>query len=161
MTTFCQVIEVIEPIYVIETKESDCQIIVQELGGLQVVEVGISGPQGPPGPAGVSDLELIPFSYGDASPRIVLNLLSNQTVLQVNCNITEPFNGAGASFALGTFAQPDVLVAPAQIDLGIPTEFEINPNVLLTAPIDIVLTLVPGAGATQGAGWFVIERVSS
>lgn len=139
---------------------------VQRIAYLAPVLLGTPVPPPAPAPqpstgsnAGVSSTP-INFSFGDASPRIVLPVLSNQLVMQVNTNITEPFNAAGASFSLGTFAQPDLLVSPQQIDLSIPTEFEVNPNVLLTAPTDIVLTLIPGAGATQGAGWFVIERVS-
>lgn len=139
----------------------------QRIAFLHPVQIGTPVPPPAPGPlpspgsnAGNSS-QPINFSHGDASPRIALSLLTNQTVLQVNINVVEPFNGAGASFSLGTFAQPDLLVAPTQIDLGIPTEFDINPNVLLTAPTDIVLTVIAGIGATQGSGWLVIERVAS
>ncbi len=139
----------------------------QRVAYLHPVQIGTPVPPPVPGPApspgsnAGNSSQPIAFAFGDASPRAVLALLSNQTVLQVNLNITEPFNGAGPSFQLGTFAQPDLLVSSQQVDLALPTEFEINPNVRLIAPTDIVLTLNPGTSATQGAGWFVIERVTS
>jgi hypothetical protein len=139
----------------------------QRIAYLHQVQTGTALPPPLPAPAPGAgsnaglDSAPLAFAFGDASPRNMLPVLANQTVLQVNINITTPFNGAGASFSLGTFAQPELLVSPQNVDLGIPTEFEVNPNVLLTAPTDIVLTLNAGAGATQGAGWLVIQRVGS
>lgn len=139
---------------------------VQRTAYLQPVLTGTPVPPAPaPSQTTGSDSGLnsqpIAFAFGDASPRSVLALLTTQTVLQVNANIVSPFNGVGATLSLGTFAQPSLLVAPAHVDLGIPAEFEVNPNARLIGPIDIVLTITPGAGATQGDGWIVIERVKS
>lgn len=104
-------------------------------------------------------LNSINFAYGDAN-RIIIPALTTKIVLAVNINITTPFNGAGASLSIGTLASPALLVAPTQLDLSVATEFEINPNVKFTTPTDIYLTITPGAGATQGVGWIVVEAAT-
>lgn len=116
---------------------------------------GDKGDAGDPSPG----LATINFAYGDAN-RIIIPALTSKIVLAFNINITTPFNGAGASLSIGTLASPALLVAQAQLDLSVATEFEINPNVKFTTPTDIYLTINPGAGATQGAGWIVVEAAT-
>lgn len=123
----------------------------------QTVQVVTVGFQGPAGGGGGVDTTPVPvnFAFGDASPRVILPGLAGKIVLAVNINIATPFNGAGASLSVGTLASPELLVAPTQLDLSVATEFEIDPNVSFPTATDIYLTLSPGAGATQGAGWLV------
>lgn len=122
----------------------------------------LRGPKGEPGPAGPLYLAAPPigFSFGDASPRALPAADLAKLVLAVSVNIVTPFDGAAPSLRLGTAAQPELLVAAAQIDLATATEFEFSPNLVLAAAQGLVLTLTPGAGATQGAGWIVIEQIS-
>lgn len=122
----------------------------------------LRGPKGEPGPAGPLNLAAPPigFSFGDASPRALPAADLAKLVLAVSVNIVTPFDGAAPSLRLGTAAQPELLVAAAQIDLATATEFEFSPNLVLAAAQGLVLTLTPGAGATQGAGWIVIEQIS-
>lgn len=122
---------------------------------LEVIE------QGPPGPQGLDGSAIAPinFAYGDAN-RIIIPASTNKIVLVVNINITTPFNGVGASLSIGTLASPALLVAPTQLDLSVATEFEIAPNMKLITPTDVYLSITPGAGATQGAGWIVISTAT-
>ena len=114
-------------------------------------EQGASGSTSPP----------TPFAFGDASPRTLFTTVAASLVLAVSVNITAPFNGAAPSLRIGTAGQSELLVAAAQLDLSVATEFEFSPNVVLGSAQGVVLTLVPGAGATQGAGWIVIEQIPS
>jgi len=117
---------------------------------------GLAGPAGPAGPTGVAGLKY--FAYGDASPAFIHLVTAPVIVLQVNLVISTPFNGAGASLKLGTAAQPQLLASPTQIDTSFVAEYETNPNI--TATSNILLTITPGAGCTQGAGWIVIETAT-
>lgn len=131
-------------------------VVVQE--AVQVLTVGMQGPAGPTGLSGSLAAPPIAFGFGDASPRSVATVTSAVLVLSVRVNVRLAFNGVAPSFRLGSAAQPELLVAATQLDLGTATEFEINPNATLAAGAEIVLTLAPGAGGTQGAGWIVIEQ---
>lgn len=119
------------------------------------------GDRGEPGANGASGSTSppTPFAFGDASPRTLFTTVASSLVLAVSVNITTPFNGAAPSMRIGTAAQPELLLAAAQIDLTVATEFEVNPNLVLGAGQGVLITLVPGAGATQGAGWIVIEQI--
>ena len=131
-------------------------VVVQE--SVQVTTVGMQGSAGPTGLAGNLAAPPIAFAFGDASPRNVLTLTGAIRVLSVRVNVSLAFNGLAASFKLGTAAQPELLVASAQVDLGTATEFEVNPKAALAAGEPIVLTLAPGVGGNQGVGWIVIEQ---
>jgi len=124
----------------------------------EVLEVAVQGPAGPPGASG-SVSPPISFAFGDASPRVLFTTTLASLVLSVSVNITVPFNGAAPSLRIGTATQPELLLAATQLDLTISTEFEVNPNLALDATQPVILTLVPGAGSTQGSGWIVFERI--
>lgn len=125
---------------------------------LEVLEVGIQGPAGPPGAPGVASPP-IAFAFGDASPRTLFTTTASSLVMGVSVNVTTPFNGAAPSLRIGTTAQPELLLAATQLDLTVATEFEVNPNLILSAAQAVVMTLVPGAGCTQGSGWIVFEQI--
>lgn len=125
---------------------------------IQVLEIGIQGPAGPAGPSG-SASPPIAFAFGDASPRTLFTTALASLVLGVSVNVTIPFNGAAPSLRIGTAAQPELLLAATQLDLAVATEFEVNPNLIMSAAQAVVMTLVPGAGSTQGSGWIVFEQV--
>lgn len=105
-----------------------------------------------------SNIELKPFnfSYGDAS-SIAFNVPANAIVLKVSVNISVPFNGAGASFTVGTAANNSLLIASSQIDVKIAAKFDIDPNELIATSTNIYTFITAGAGATQGSGWVTLE----
>lgn len=124
-------------------------------GALELLEIAVQGPPGPPGLASPP----IAFSFGDASPRPLFTTTASSLVLSVRVNITTPFNGAGPTLRIGKAGQPELLLAAAQLDLSVATEFEINPNCILASGQRVLVALAPGIGATQGAGWIVIEQI--
>jgi hypothetical protein len=136
--------------------EPSVLVVVDER--VQVVTAGLQGPQGP---AGTADVSPINFSFGDPAQRVVLTTTTNQVISAVSVFVATAFDGAASTFALGTAAQPELLVAAQRVDLGIATEFEVDPNVVLPANSDIVLTLGVGFGVTRGAGWITVHRTNS
>lgn len=115
--------------------------------------------RGPAGPAGSLASPPIPFAFGDASPRTVLIVPSPTLILSVRVKISTAFNGTAPSFKLGTASQPESLMSPAMLDLATIAEYESNPQLTLSVAENVFLTLLPGAGCTQGAGWVVFEQI--
>lgn len=126
--------------------------------GVTVVSVGTQGPVGATGPSG-SSAPPVNFSFGDASPMVVSSGQPAQMILQITVNVVTAFNGLGASLSIGTLASPSLYVDSAQLDLAVESEFEINVGKSIAAATDIVATITPGAGATTGYGWILIDRV--
>lgn len=121
--------------------------------------VSTPGVQGPPGPAGVSGRVVVPFAYGDATPQPVFTAPAAGTDMRVSIVIDTPFNGAGAALQVGTAAQPGALMPAAYNDPATAATYEAAPNATLASGEAIVLTITPGAGATQGAGRVVFDAI--
>ena len=117
------------------------------------------GTQGPAGAfvAAQSPLVAVPFSFGDASPAVVLSISAAQYIAAASIVINVPFNGAGAALSLGIVGAPQLLIAAAQVDPASAYEYETNPNVSVGS--NIILTITPGAGATQGSGVVLLEKI--
>lgn len=124
----------------------------------ELLEVAQQGPPGPPGASGIASAPLF-FAFGDASPRTLFTMPAAMLVLGVSIAVTTPFNGAPPSLQIGIAGQPDLLVAPAQVDLSIAASFALTPDVVVAASQPVILTLSPGAGVTQGAGRIVFEQI--
>lgn len=120
---------------------------------------GLTGPQGPAGPSGTGVLPAIEFAYGDATPTILLTLPTEGSyeIMLCSLQIEEPFNGSGASITLGVAEDPDLLMRSDQNDPTQAITYETTPRVELPGGTNIILTIVPGAGATQGRGEFVLQ----
>lgn len=136
------------------------QAVVRDTDTIALTTPGVQGPKGDPGlsPAGL--LPPINFAFGDATPATVAVLASASEVMAVQLQIEEAFDGAGASIAFGTAAEPELLLATWQSD---PSDgggiFEVSPRVALPANTPLVLTIAPGAGATRGRGQIVLSAV--
>lgn len=133
--------------------------VVQVTPTMQPVTVVTAAQQGPAGPPGQSSgaVAKIAFAYGDASPNPVIELAAGTTVFAVLIAIQTPFNGVGASLQLGDAAQSDRLLAASQCDPSQRAEYESSPGYTYTSPTEILLTINPGAGCTQGAGYLFLE----
>ena len=89
---------------------------------LEIVTAGPQGPRGVDGADGAAGANgdgqypVSEFAFGDASPAIVLTLnpASAAEVALVQLEIEEAFDGAGASIAVGTVADPDGLMRADQ-----------------------------------------------
>jgi hypothetical protein len=128
----------------------------------ELVQVTSAGPQGIQGVAGLSPAGMFPainFAFGDATPTAVLTLGQTSEITGVSLQIEQGFNGTGAQIKLGTTAAPGLLLDAWQSDPSVPMTFEASPRVELAAGTQIILTIVPGSGASQGRGQFVITAV--
>lgn len=105
----------------------------------------------------VGIIPLIDFSYGDASPVVVHTVADAAEVIAVSLQIEQAFNGAGAAISLGTAASPGLLFSSAMNNPAVVGVFEFSPREEIPVGTDIILTITPGAGASQGAGQIFIQ----
>lgn len=134
------------------TLEQDTHVIstVAEIAVVTVGEAGPAGPAGPPGSA--AGTYQATFAYGDASPAIVATVPAGKVVYEVEIAIVTPFDGAGAALSVGDAGLPDRLMTLIEND---PTQRGSNttaPAYQYASDTDILLTITPGAGASQGNG---------
>lgn len=146
------------------TEDVQVQAVVEEIrvevyedGAVEVVEVGLQGPAGAPGLDAGGNLPPIPFSYGDASPVPVYVPAVPSLVVSAAIHVRTPFNGFGAALELGIDEQPGLLMPAAYNDPATSGEYENTPDVTLSAGQQVLLTVTPGAGATQGAGVIILR----
>ncbi len=99
----------------------------------------------------------IPFAYGDASPATLSTVPAGTTIFTAIIVMQVPFNGVGSALRLGDPAQSDRLFPAAQNDPTRSAEYETNPGYTYLAATPILLTITPGAGCTQGAGFILLE----
>lgn len=127
----------------------------------QPLKVASPGPQGQRGLPGVSGDGAYPafgFAFGDASPAVVLVLGNDdQEITSVSLQVEEAFDGVGAAIALGVAGQPSLLMTAGDNDPGTEATYEVNPRIELAGGTQLVLTITPGSGASQGRGQFVIQ----
>lgn len=130
------------------------------------IVVSTPGMQGVPGPAGASGSAgsdpgrvVVPFAYGDATPQPVFTAPAAGTDLLVRLVVDTPFNGAGATLQLGTTSNPGLLMPANYNDPTTAATYEAAPDATLASGEQIVLTITPGAGATQGAGRIIFDSI--
>lgn len=100
---------------------------------------------------------VIPFAFGDATPADIYIPHEAGVLTLVRVQVTTPFDGVGAEIQIGTAADPDAFVGAADVDLAVPASWEVLPDANVAAGEPITLTLIPGAGATAGAGRILID----
>lgn len=104
-----------------------------------------------------SALIKIPFSYGDASPKVICAIAAGTTIFTAQVVIATPFNGIGSALTLGDAASGDRLVSASQNDPTYRAEYETNPGYTYSSETEILLSITPGEGCTQGAGYILLE----
>jgi hypothetical protein len=97
------------------------------------------------------------FSYSDVASRLIYTTSSNEIILTITVVILVPFDGTSASISIGDSAVNNRLANNTQIYLSEVGEYSINPTYKYTSATPINLYLTPGAGATQGNGYIIIE----
>lgn len=100
---------------------------------------------------------VIPFAYGDATPADIYIPHEAGVLTLARVQVITPFDGAGAEIQIGTAADPDAFVGAADVDLAVAAGWEVIPDANVAAGEPITLTLIPGAGATAGAGRILID----
>lgn len=112
---------------------------------------------GPPGPRGApgGSIPAIEFAFGDA-PRVVFTPDAAGLLTYARVKYTEVFNGANPQLFAGTLADPDAAMPAAFNDPRSLEEYEYTPDIRLATGESIILTIVPGAGASAGAGILIL-----
>lgn len=117
---------------------------------------GPAGPTGPPGPTGAASVE-VAFAFGDATPTPVVTALAGKLVYVVELYVKVPFDGTGAQVTIGDAAQLDRLMSATENDLSAVGGNHSTPVHAYGSDTPILLSITPGAGATQGSGVLVLR----
>jgi len=136
--------------HVIVSGDQQDTAVVTEEKAIVVVSLGEQGPQGPAGADG--NFIEVAFAYGDASPAVIATALAGKAVFQVGLHILVPFDGGAPELTIGDASNPDRLMAAHEND---PTQVGSNttaPAYVYGEDTELILTIVPGAGASQGSG---------
>lgn len=99
----------------------------------------------------------VPFSWGDSTPKLIATVPANTTVFTSIISVTETFNGVGTGLRLGDANDlTRFLDLPSQ---GLIEGYETESNVTFTytQSTQLLLSITPGVGATQGRGFVIIE----
>ena len=121
----------------------------------KVINSITKGPKGDKGEPGGS-VPAIDFSFGDA-PTVVFTAPAAGNVVYARVIVETVFNGTDPQFQLGTVATPDLIVQADQVNLGAGYEYEVTMDEHVAAGTQLLITLTPGAGATQGTGVLILQ----
>jgi hypothetical protein len=113
---------------------------------------GPAGPTGPQGASGTGGAVEVAFSYNDATPAALVTALTDKMVYSVVLFIEVPFDGTGASLTVGDAGDTDRLMTAAENDPTLVGAHESNPAHVYGTDTPLTLSIVAGAGATQGSG---------
>ena len=127
--------------------------IISTVPEIAVVTVGEAGPPGPAGPPGsAAGTYQANFAYGDASPAIVATVPAGKVVYAVEIAIVTPFDGDSAALSVGDAGLPGRLMTLIENDPTQRGSSTTAPAYPYASDTDILLTITPGAGASQGNG---------
>lgn len=118
----------------------------------RVILAGLRGAKGASGQV----LPPIPFAHGDASPRLIHLLADTQLLASLQVVLTVPFNGESPAIRVRT-QSGQVLIETDQIAAGFSATYESTPGAVLPSGTGIYLEITPGAGATAGSGFVVLN----
>ena len=129
-------------------------IEIAEIGGnVEIIETGtiilVEG-----GGGGIMQVR-IPFSFGDATPK-VLGSFGPGLLDRVSIVIETAFN-ATSGLSIGTAAQPALYFPATMNDPLAIGEYEVSPDVFLASATEFVLAITAGVGITQGSGHVIIQ----
>lgn len=96
------------------------------------------------------------FGFNDATPEQIGVVPANKLIKKVELHITEAFDGANPSLAVGFDGDTDALMGVAN---NIPEEeasYFTHPNVSYGEDKTILLTIVGGSGGSVGSGLVVV-----
>lgn len=115
-----------------------------------------------PGPGATGAFrKVVGFAFGDASPAPIFTAPAGCADILARVVIDTPFDGVGAALKLGTSGSPELLIPAATNDPTTAAAYEAAPDVALSSGEAIVLTIVPGTGATQGAGRVIFDSIAA
>ncbi len=111
----------------------------------------------PPGYDGVQSLTAqLAFSYGDASPEFIVTIPAGKVIASVQLSISTPFDGTGAVLTVGDSITADSLMSAVDNDPSVMGSSTTYPCSFYGTSTQALLSITPGAGATQGAGVIIL-----
>jgi hypothetical protein len=109
----------------------------------------------PIGGGGADTVLEVPFSWGDASPKLI-GLPVQGLIVSATIAITEAFDGP-VELRLGTDATPDLLVPHYPGIAELAESYHFQPNTRFATPQQILLSLVRDPAVTTGQGCVLID----
>ena len=92
------------------------------------------------------------FAWGDASPYPIYTFVQDVTISEVIMTFDIAFDGASPLVIIGDIGQADRLMSANQNDPKDLSSFSTTPMYAYTSGESVTITIVPGAGASQGSG---------
>ena len=128
--------------------------IFVSIGGAQ----GAQGVQGIDGVSGNGSALAVSFSWGDATPAIIVTAPAGKTVFKVELILKEAFNSP-SNLTIGDSTDNARLFNVNGLDLSQAGTYQSNPNYVYTVntPVNIYLTLGVGNSVGNGIILFYIE----
>lgn len=109
------------------------------------------------GDAGVDNVIKAPFSFGDATPKLIHTIPADTLIVTATVFITTPFDSVLSTLSLGDIANNSRLLNSSQIYGDEQGEYEAKPGYKYISPTDIYLYINLGSGNTTGNGYVVLE----
>lgn len=97
------------------------------------------------------------FSFSDVSPINLYLAQLGERVVTIQIVVTEVFDGINPSLSVGDIGDTSRLMTAQQCDLTQLGEDESNPGYQYAVNTQTIITLNPGAGATQGRATALIQ----
>lgn len=97
--------------------------------------------------AGMSGGQSYEAAFGDASPATIFSI-DAVTLVEMQVQVTQVWNGTGASIKIGIDGDDDLFFETSETELTALAAF--LKGFAYDGPADIILTIVPGSGATTG-----------
>lgn len=132
------------------------EIVVAKEERIEIVEVGIAGPEGKSGV-----VPAIYMAHGDATPKILDTLPVDKIVRSVTLIVTEVFNGTGATLTVGIDGFQDLLVDNEDVNLAFVSSYDTHPGEKILAGTQIKMWITPGGGSSTGKATILIEYANA
>ena len=108
-------------------------------------------------PAGLLGVVVFDFTFNDPTPWVICTIPGDRRILSVTLIIGTAFDGFEAAIAVGDGDDPEALMPYDGNDPSLPGVYVASSLPLYLLPTDILLTMAPSAGASQGAGTIILE----
>ena len=136
-----------------------------------ILEVGTQGPMGPRGPRGVDGVSIqgpmgpmgpvggnimIPFSYGDATPKKIYTA-NNELILRCSIWLITNFDGLNVHLSVGDDVDNNRLLPSSGVYPNEVGEYASSPAYKYTLETDLNLYITLGSGNSTGNGYIVLQ----
>lgn len=133
-------------------------IIVSNSPVTQTIISAVQGPPGIAGPAGAGGAFSMAFSWGDATPAVIMTAAALTTIVKTEVVLLTPFD-AEAQLSIGDIADHESLFAAAGIDLTQAGTYQSNIAKICSGStaINLYITLAGNVSAGNGIIFLYFE----